>query len=102
MTIDVYCFEDECGEPDTFMTLNINEAREYAKKHGLRLMAREFEYSDSETIEDYTEREICQVCGNDIEEDEETEDGPWGLVHKECGEWLDAEPDEIREPRSGS
>lgn len=54
--IEVYTFEDRDGnEFGTFTTRDIREAKEYARKYGLRIVARIFEYVDSELVEDYTD-----------------------------------------------
>lgn len=64
-TIEVYAFEDADGNADTYTTQDIDEAREYAKKNRRRLIARTFEYSDSEMIEDYTEEEADEDDGDE-------------------------------------
>ena len=68
MQVELYAFEDENGELDTYTTFNVNEAREYAKQNKRKLIAQIFEYSDSELVEDYTESEqeegdeLCDLC----------------------------------------
>jgi hypothetical protein len=54
MNIEIYCFEDADGNSvDYFTTQNIEAARRYAIDNGYALIARMFEYSDSELVEDY-------------------------------------------------
>lgn len=51
---DVYAFETEGDAPATdFTTMDYLEAKAYASEHGYSLIARHFEYADSELIEDY-------------------------------------------------
>jgi hypothetical protein len=53
MSIEVYAFEDKDGNEDgTFTTRDIEEAKRHARKDRLRMMARVFEYTDSELVED--------------------------------------------------
>lgn len=53
--VEVYTFEDAAGnEFGSYTTQDIREAREYARKYRLRIIARIFEYADSELVEDYT------------------------------------------------
>lgn len=55
-TIEVYGFENAAGEAtESFTTQDISEAREYARKNRLRVIAYEYEYADSSLVEDYTE-----------------------------------------------
>jgi hypothetical protein len=54
--ITVYAFEDGEGTEDDFTTFNYDEARDHAMKHKLKLIARTYEYSDSELVWDYTEK----------------------------------------------
>lgn len=55
MTIEVYAFEDREGNSVTeWTTQDIDEARAYAREHRCRLIARQFEYADSELVEDYS------------------------------------------------
>lgn len=64
-TIEVYAFEDADGhEFGGFTTTDVAEAREYAMRHGLRIIALVYEFEDSAVIEDYTE-----CAGGDDEED---------------------------------
>jgi hypothetical protein len=54
MTIEVYCFEDADGNAvDYFTTQDIEGARRYAIQNGYAIIARTFEFSDSELVEDY-------------------------------------------------
>lgn len=58
MRLEVYVFEDADGnEFGTFTTQNIEEAKQYARGNKLRIIARVFEYADSEMVEDYTEKD---------------------------------------------
>ena len=56
MNIEVYTFEDANGDPfnETWSTQDIEEARRYAKEHQLKIIARIYEYADSEVVEDHT------------------------------------------------
>lgn len=54
MDITLYAFEDEAGNEDgTFTTLDINEARDYARRARCRIVAHTYEWADSEVLEDY-------------------------------------------------
>jgi hypothetical protein len=53
-TITVYTFEDEQGAEQVFTTQNPIEAREHGKLYGYKVMANEFEFSDSEVAWDFT------------------------------------------------
>jgi hypothetical protein len=53
-TVSLYGFESAEGEEDTFNTFSADEAKEYAQKHGLKWIAYEYEYSDSEMVMDFT------------------------------------------------
>jgi hypothetical protein len=54
MMIEVFCFEDADGNAvDYFTTRDIEEARRYAIANGYAIIARIFEYADSELVEDY-------------------------------------------------
>lgn len=58
MSIEVYAFEDREGNSITdWTTQNINEAREFAIHNHCRLIARIFEYADSELVETYAEND---------------------------------------------
>ncbi len=55
MTISVYGFEDADGnEFGSFTTQNYEEAKRYASANSLRIVARHFEFSDTEYLDDYT------------------------------------------------
>lgn len=53
-TVTVYGFEDAEGTPDSFTTFDAIAARERAQQYRLKLIAYEYEYADSELIEDFT------------------------------------------------
>jgi len=76
VTIEVYAFEDRNGESvSDFTTQDIAEARKFAA--GLRcvLVARQYEYTDSEVVEDYSEEPVkCLLCGESFPPDELDED----------------------------
>lgn len=64
MTISVYCFEDaEGNEFGSFNTQNYEEAKRFASENRLRIVARVFEFADSEYLDDFT--------GADTEADDE-------------------------------
>lgn len=68
--IEVYAFEDSAGEcASDWTTQDINEAKKFAAEHGYRLIARTYEYTDSELIEGYTD-----ATGEDDEADETGDD----------------------------
>ena len=54
MTVTVYTFEDEDGSEQVWTTQNPVEARDYARLNQLKMIANEYEYSDSEVVEDFT------------------------------------------------
>jgi hypothetical protein len=55
MKLTVYAFEDGDGQEfGTFTTQDYPEAKSYAIRNGLRVVARNFEYSDTEYLDDYT------------------------------------------------
>ena len=55
MTISVYAFEDADGnEFGAFTTQDYEKARAYAIRNGLRFVARDFEFSGTEYLDDYT------------------------------------------------
>lgn len=72
--VEMYRFEDEYGTEHTFTTFNATEAREYARRYGLLMLADTYVYDDSEPVEDYRPKP-------DEEEDEYDEpsvdDGPF-------------------------
>lgn len=52
--ITVYAFEEGDDQSATdWTTFSITEAREYAQEHGYSMIARTYEYADSELVEDY-------------------------------------------------
>ena len=52
MTITVYTFEDKNGhEYGTWHTQIAHDARQYAAKYQLRVIANEYEFADSEPVE---------------------------------------------------
>ncbi len=53
-TITVYSFESKDGTEDTFTTVDVHEARERARRYRMKLIANEYEWTDSEVIEDFT------------------------------------------------
>lgn len=53
-TITLYTFEDAAGAPDSYSTQDYAEARDRAKRYSLRLIANDYEWADSELLEDYT------------------------------------------------
>jgi hypothetical protein len=53
MTIEVYAFEGADGEEHDWTTQDYGEAKAYAQQHRLALIARQFDYTDSELVEDY-------------------------------------------------
>ncbi len=55
MTITVYAFEGVGGSEETFTTMDPREAEAHARKYGLAVIAREFEYADSELVWDFRE-----------------------------------------------
>jgi hypothetical protein len=54
MTIEIYTFEDKDGREFDWSTMSAEEAKEYAQKHSLRMIANTFSFEDSEPVEDYT------------------------------------------------
>jgi len=58
MDIEVYTFEDADGDAfGSWTTQDISEARHYAIRHRLRIIANVYEWTDSELVEDYTEKD---------------------------------------------
>lgn len=54
MTIEVYTFETDGDAPASdYRTQDINEARQYARQHRFSLIANQYEWADSELLEDY-------------------------------------------------
>lgn len=57
--IEVYAFENADGESATdWTTQDIDEAKTYAREHKFKLIARIYEYADSELVEDNTDEEL--------------------------------------------
>lgn len=56
MTITVYTFERGGYEYGSFTTQSYQEAREYARANRCRIIANEFEWSDSEPLDDFQTR----------------------------------------------
>lgn len=54
MDVTLYTFEDSEGGEDTYSTFRASEAEDYAKKYHMRIIANEYEWSDSEVVADYT------------------------------------------------
>ena len=54
MGIRVYTFEQKDGTKPEFTTQDPNEAKKYAQDNGLKMIANDYEFSDSELVEDYT------------------------------------------------
>ena len=63
--ISLYTFEDSTGTPDTYHTYNVFEAEERARKYQQRVIANEYEWTDSEVIFDFTDNPV-----SGFEEDE--------------------------------
>lgn len=58
MRLEVYAFQDAAGNPfGDFLTQDIREAWRYARRHKVRVVARQLVYGESETVEDFTETE---------------------------------------------
>ena len=51
---EIYTFEDEDGDEELFNTMDIHEAREYAQKHDLKIIANTYACVDSMVIDDFT------------------------------------------------
>jgi hypothetical protein len=75
--IEVYCFENKDGSEDTYTTTNPAEAKVRAMKYAQKVIARKYEYSDSELVWDFT--------GLDDPDPQEYD------VH--CSAWINAEAD---------
>lgn len=52
--ITLYTFEDANGTEDDYSTLNWADAHEYALTYSRRIIGNEYEWQDSEVIEDHT------------------------------------------------
>jgi hypothetical protein len=57
VSIERYTFEDSEGREDGYSTMDMGEARDYARAGRLRLIAHVYEWADSEVVEDYTQAE---------------------------------------------
>lgn len=55
-TITQYTFETADGASDSFATFNATEARERGERYGMRVIANEYELTDSEVAWDFTEK----------------------------------------------
>lgn len=82
-TITVYSFENAAGPFGSFTTMDLDEAKEYARKGALKVIANEYEFADSELVEDYTDEACehlhvkfhgdsssCTDCGAFVEDDD--------------------------------
>ncbi|HYH82284.1 MAG TPA: hypothetical protein VEX86_20915 [Longimicrobium sp.] len=56
MTITVYSFEKAGDEYGGFTTQDYREAKEYAAAHKLLIIANEFEWAESEPLDDFQTR----------------------------------------------
>lgn len=56
MTITVYSFEDKNGLDMGWTTQDYREAKQHAQEFRLRVIANEFEFADSELVDDFTEK----------------------------------------------
>lgn len=69
-TLTLYSFEDKDGnEPDTFTTMDYQEAKVYAQENSLRVMANEYEWAEAVPVDDFTKGDAveCPKCGEEIE-----------------------------------
>lgn len=64
-SIEVYAFEDADGNPDEFTTMDAREAKSYAIANNRKWIARQYEYADSELVEDYTETDDDEINPDD-------------------------------------
>lgn len=53
-TITIYSFEDTAGAPETYTTQDYAAAKEFAARHGLRIVGQEFEWAQSVPLDDFT------------------------------------------------
>lgn len=61
--IEVYTFEDGDDEPVGDCPIYVySEAKAYARKHGLAVIANTYEWTDSELVDDYRPAR-CAECG---------------------------------------
>lgn len=63
MSITVYSFEDRDGPSGSYTTQDYREAKEFARKNNLRVIANEYEWVDSEMVDDFTVPSPCAYCG---------------------------------------
>lgn len=54
MSITVYSFENAAGPFGSFTTMDLEEAKEYGRNNALKVIANEYEFADSEPVEDFT------------------------------------------------
>jgi hypothetical protein len=69
----VYTFEAGPGVtmnyPDAELwTRDYQEARKYASDHGYRVIGNDYEFEDSELVDDFTPAIECQHCGLPVEQ----------------------------------
>lgn len=69
--ITVYTFEDANGSEAGWTTGDYREARAYAAKHGYKVIANEYEWTDSEVVDDFTGSEDTE---GEADEDETADD----------------------------
>lgn len=69
--ITVYSFENADGEFGSWTTQEYAEAKDYARKYGLLVVANTYEFSERELLEDYR-----PSADDDDGEEAEDEDGP--------------------------
>ncbi len=55
-SVTLYSFEDANGTPMTYTTFNYRDAEETAQRNRWRIVAEEYEYSDSQIVADYTDK----------------------------------------------
>ena len=56
-SVYLYTFENADGAEDTFSTFDFREARSRARKYEMRVISNEYEWTSSEVVCDFTERE---------------------------------------------
>lgn len=54
MTVTVYTFENAAGPFGSYTTMNLDEATEYGRNNALKVIANEYEFTDSELVADFT------------------------------------------------
>lgn len=57
MSVTVYTFEDADGTEDSYTTTNAHEAQARGATYGLRVIAHQYEWADSEVAWDFTDPE---------------------------------------------